>query len=152
VDISLRNPAELVSRLELAAPERLLLVDLPDSLVALAAAARQGRPPAETAQADRIRSVKQNFDVILIWREERAGSQALLEHAMKRLDPGGSLWVIVALRKITGPKTPASHRLDRDDLVKAFAAQNRVPGREVRVTPWHVAYRIEQSRRSGPKD
>lgn len=149
---ALRNPAELAARLELQAPERLLLVDLPDSLIALAASAREGRPPAETAQADRIRSVKQNFDGILIWREERAGSQALLEHAMKRLDPGGSLWVIIALRKITGLKTPASHRLDRDDLVKAFAAQSRVPGREVRVTPWHVAYRMEQSRRSGPKD
>jgi hypothetical protein len=149
VDISLRNPAELATRLELNEPERLLLVDVPDSLVEIAASARAGRPPAETAQGDRIRSVKQNFDGILIWREERAGSQALLEHAMKRLDPGGSLWVIIALRKITGPKTPASHRLDRDDLVKAFAAQGRVPGREVRVTPWHVAYRIEQPRRSG---
>ena len=149
MDISLRNPAELATRLELNEPEHLLLVDLPDSLVALAASAREGRPAAETAQADRIRSVKRNFDGIVIWREERAGSQALLEHAMKRLDPGGSLWVIVALRKITGPKTPASHRLDRDDLVKAFAAEGRVPGREVRVTPWHVAYRLEPSRRSG---
>lgn len=148
MDISLRNPAELAARLELAEPERLLLVDLPDSLVALAASAREGRPPAETAQGDRIRSVKQSYDGILIWREERAGSQALLEHAIKRLDPGGSLWVIVALRKITGLKTPASHRLDRDDLVKAFAPQGRVPGREVRVTAWHVAYRLEQPRRS----
>lgn len=149
MDIALRNPAELASRLELQAPERLLLVDLPDSLVALAALAREGRPAASTAQGDRIRSVKDNFDGIVIWREERAGSQALLEHAAKRLDAGGSLWVIVALRKITGLKTPASHRLDRDDLVKAFAPQNRVPGREVRVTPWHVAYRLEPLRRSG---
>ena len=152
MDIPLRNPAELATRLELNLPERLLLVDLPDSLVTLAASARAGRSPAETARADRIRSVKQTFDGIVIWREERAGSQALLEHAMKRLEPGGSLWVIIGLRKITGLKTPASHRLDRDDLVKAFAAQGRAPGREVRVTPWHAAYRLETPRHKIPGD
>ena len=152
MDAPLRNPAELATRLELQSPERLLLVDLPDALVSLTASAREGRPPAETAKGDRIRSVKQTFDGILIWREERAGSQALLEHAMKRLEAGGSLWVIIALHKITGLKTPASHRLDRDDLVKAFAPQGLVPGRVVRVTPWHVAYRLEPSRRPGPTE
>ena len=151
MDIALRNPAELAARLELESPDSLLLVDAPDSLVALTAAAREGRPAAETAEAARIRSVKEHFQSILVWREERVGSQAVLEHVAKRLEPGGTLWVVVALRKITGLKTPASHRLDREDLVKAFAAQGRAPGREVRVTAWHVAYRMEASVRR-PQD
>jgi hypothetical protein len=136
------RPNALASRLELAAPERLLLVDVPESLGALAAAARAGRSTAETAEAQAIRSVKEEFDAILVWREERPGSQTLLAHAVKRLAPGGTLWVVVALRKVTGPKTPAVHRLGREDLVKALEKTGLVVDREVRVTPWHVAYRF----------
>lgn len=142
MDLALRNPAELASRLELAAPERLLLVDAPESLGALATAARAGRPPAETAGAEAIRTVKGQFDTILVWREERPGSQALLAHAAKRLAPGGSLWVVVALRKVMGPKTPAVHRLGREDLVQLLESAGLTPDREARVTPWHVAYRF----------
>ena len=141
--VALRNPAELASRLELATPERLLLVDVPEPLGELAAAARAGRSTAETAEAEAIRSVKEEFDAILVWREERPGSQTLLARAVKRLAPGGALWVVVALRKVTGPKTPAVHRLGREDLVRALEKTGLVVDREVRVTPWHVAYRFK---------
>jgi hypothetical protein len=142
VDIALRNPAELVSRLDLASPERLLFVDAPGSLAALAAAARASRPSVESSEADAIRAVKETFDTILIWREERPGSQALLAQAVKRLAPDGALWIVVALRKVIGPRTPAVHRLNLADLKKAFEKSGLSLDREVRVTPWHTAYRF----------
>lgn len=147
MDPALRNPADLASRLDLAGPERLLLVGAPASLVALAGRARTGRETAVTVEATAIRAVKEKFDGILVWREQRQGSQSLLAQAVRRLAPGGALWVVVVLRKVMGPKTPAAHRLDREDLVKAFAGEGLTPGREVRVTPWHVAYRLEQLNR-----
>ncbi|MGH9365857.1 MAG: hypothetical protein ACRD1B_11440 [Thermoanaerobaculia bacterium] len=142
MDIPLRNPAELVSRLGLARPERLLFVDAPDPLVALTGAARIGRPAPETAEGEALRAVKDVFDGILVWREERPGSQALLSGAVKRLAPGGTLWIVVALRKVMGPKTHGAHRLDREDLVKAFSKHGLAYDREVRVTAWHTAHRF----------
>lgn len=142
MDVALRNPAELALRLDLGGPERLLLVDVPDSLCALAAAAREGRNPAETVRGEAIRSVKELFHGIVLWREERPGSLSLLAAAAKRLAPGGVLWVVVALRKVAGVRTPAVHRLGRDDLVQAFAKEGLACGLEVRVTAWHVAYRF----------
>jgi hypothetical protein len=144
--IALRNPAELASRLDLATPERLLLVDVPEPLHALAAAARGGRPTTEITRAQAIRSIKEEFDAILLWREERPGSQALLAHAVKRLARGGALWVVVALRKVTGPTTPAVHRLGLTDLVKALERAGLAQDRGVRVTPWHEAYRFVKPR------
>ena len=138
----LRNPGELASRLDLAAPETLLLVDAPEALVSLTGAARAGSAPAETADAEAIRSVKDSFDAILLWREERPGSQALLSRAAKRLRPGGALWVVVALRKVSGPKTPAVHRLGREDVVQELHKFGLANDREVRVTAWHTAYRF----------
>lgn len=142
MDVPLRNPAELARRLELAAPERLLLVDAPDSLLALAQSVREGRSAPEAVEGDAIRSVKETFDGILLWREERPGSQAILHAAARRLAPGGVLWVVVALRKVTGVRTPAIHRLDREDVVKAFAKEGLLPDREVRVSAWHAAHRF----------
>jgi hypothetical protein len=142
VDVPLRNPSELALRLELKAPERLLFIDAPDSLLALAQTAREGGNPPETVSGDAIRSIKEQFDGILLWREERPGSQALLAAAAKRLAPGGVLWVVVALRKVTGVKTPAIHRLDREDVIKAFAKEGLLPDREVRVSAWHAAHRF----------
>jgi len=52
------------------------------------------------------------------------------------------LWVVVALRKVTGIRTPAIHRLDRDDVIKAFAREGLLPDREVRVSAWHAAHRF----------
>jgi hypothetical protein len=145
VDITLRNPVELARRLELTAPGRLLLIDAPDSLRALAQSVRNGQSAPETVEGDAIRSIKEPFDGILLWREERPGSQAILTAAAKRLAPGGVIWVVVALRKVTGVKTPAIHRLDRDDVVKAFAREGLVSDREVRVTAWHAAHRFARS-------
>ena len=144
--IALRNPAELAARLDLVSPERLLLVNVPPSLAALVSLARSGRPPAISSEADAIRAVKETFETILVWREERPGSQALLTHAVKRLAANGALWVVVALRKVTGPKTPAAHRLALADLEKDFDKAGLARDREVRVTPWHVAYRFARSR------
>ena len=144
MDIALRNPAELILRLELAAPARLLLVGAPESLVSLARSARKDLAPPQTAEAEAFRSVKEDFDGILLWREERPGSEALLRQAVKRLASTGALWVVVALRKVIGPKTPGAHRLDREDLVEALQKAGLGLDREVRVTPWHVAYRFAQ--------
>jgi hypothetical protein len=145
VDVPLRNPSELASRLGLAHPERLLFVDAPDSLVALAGAARAGRPALETARGEALRAVKDTFDGILIWREERSGSQSVLSRAVKRLAPGGLLWIVVALRKVMGPKTRGAQRLDREDLEKAFSKDNLAYDGEVRVTAWHTAHRFKRN-------
>ena len=144
MDVPLRNPAELASRLGLDRPERLLLVDAPDSLAALAGAARTGRAAAETAEGESLRAVKTDSDGILIWREERQGSQAVLSRAVKRLAPGGTLWVVVAMRKVMGPKTHAARRLDLGDLEKVLLKDDFAYDGEVRVTAWHAAHRFKK--------
>jgi len=75
-----------------------------------------------------------------VWQESRIGAQAVLATALKRLEPGGFLWVATALRKVSGPKTPGLHRLDLVDLEKAFARSGLVRDREARLSAWHVAY------------
>ena len=142
---TLRNPAELAARLELALPERLLLVDAPPALVELAADARPGLPAPDTVDADAIRTVKEDYDTILVWREERPGSQALLTRAARHVAPGGALWIVVAMRKVTGPRTPGVHRLSREDLVKVLEKSGLAADREVRVTAWHVAHRFAKA-------
>ena len=141
MDVSLKNPAELASRLELARPQKLLLVDPPEALETLARSVREGAE-TDVGESRKIRAVKQTYDAILLWREDRVGSQAVFETLLKRLEPGGALWTVVALRKVQGVATPAAHRLDLSDLVKAFSPGGLKQDREVRVTPWHVAYRF----------
>jgi 16S rRNA G1207 methylase RsmC len=147
VSAPLRNPGDLAGRLDLARPERLLLVDAPEDLRALAAAARTGRPEPDAVEAEAIRAVKETYDGILVWREERPGSEALMTRAAKRLAEGGALWVVVAQRKVTGPRTPAIHRLSREDLSKTFDKLGLAADREVRVTAWHVAHRFVRVKR-----
>jgi hypothetical protein len=89
-----------------------------------------------------MRSVKQRFDAILVWRENRVGSQAVLELAAQKLESGGVLWVITAMRKVIGPRTPAAHRIELADIKKLLEPKGLRHDREVRVTAWNVGYRF----------
>jgi hypothetical protein len=109
---------------------------------------RRGRPEPlltrETA-GDAIRAVKETFDAILVWREDRAGSRAVFDGALKRLEPAGVVWAVTAMRKVRGPTTPAVHRLELSDLVKGLGKAGLAHDREVRVSAWHVAYRFRKT-------
>jgi len=139
---SLKNPADLVARLELLLPERVLLIDVPRELAALVENARAADKTTLETSGDAIRSVKEKFDAILVWREDRSGSRSIFESAVGGLEPGGVLWVVTAMKKVRGPKTPAVHRLELSDLVKGFGKNGLANDREVRVSGWNVAYRF----------
>jgi len=140
--IPLRGAAEIASRLELAAADAILLVEPPAEVEAVVAGALADGQMLRTVDARAIRSVKDRFALVLVWQESRVGSQAVLEGASKRVAPEGFLWVATALRKVSGPKTPAIHRLELADLEKAFSKSGLVRDREVRLSAWHVAYRF----------
>lgn len=142
MDVPLRNPVDLASRLELSAGERLLLVDPPDSLRDLALRERAGGGETRIVEGRAIRTVKESYDSVLLWREDRVGSQSVLEGIGKRTEPGGVVWAVVPLKKIMGLSTPAAHRLDLDDLVRAFPPSGWTRDREARVSAWHVAHRF----------
>ena len=144
--LPLRGAAEIAGRLELAGAESVLLVEAPPELEAVIAGALAEGQSLRTVVGRAIRSVKDAFPLVLVWQESRIGSQAVLEAAVKRLAPGGRLWVATALRKVSGPKTPAVHRLGLADLEKAFGKSGLSRDREARLSAWHVAYRF------GPKD
>lgn len=143
--IPLRGRAEIVERLELSAASRALLVDAPPELEDVLRAEASPGLEIQSAEARSIRAVKDTFDLILLWHESRVGSRALFEAAVKRLVPGGRLWVVTAMRKVQGPRTPAIHRLERADLEKAFAKPGLKGDREARLSAWHVAYRFVYS-------
>ena len=139
----LKNPAQLGARLGLAVVRRLLLVDAPPELVRLVLSAHPAESEApELAEADRLRSVKTTFDGILLWREDRVGSQSVLETLARKLEPGGRLWVVTAMRKVTGPRTPAIHRLGLADLTRVLEKAGLIHDLEARVSSWHVGYRF----------
>ena len=138
----LKNPAELVARMELVEPPRLLLVDVPSEVVRLFETARPEPAVTRETNGDAMRSVKDDFDAVLVWRESRTGSRAVFDAALKRLEAAGSLWIVTALKKVRGPLTPAVHRLELSDLLKAFEKEGFAHDREVRVSAWHVAYRF----------
>ena len=119
-------------------------MDVPDEVASLIERARAPLSPyrtTERATGDAIRAVKESFDAVMVWRENRAGSRAVFDGAVKRLE-SGPLWIVTALKKVRGPETPAVHRLELPDLVKAFEKEGFVHDREVRVSAWHVAYRF----------
>ncbi len=140
--MQLKNPADLVGRLELGRPDRVLLVDSPEELARLVENARSGEGTTRETSGNAIRSVKETFDAILIWRENRSGSRSIFEKAVERLEPGGALWIVTAMKKVRGPSTPAVHRLELSDLVKAFQKEGLAHDREVRVSAWNVAHRF----------
>lgn len=143
---ALKNPGELVGRLELDRPKTLLLIDVPEPVAELVRRARAEREAREST-GDAIRAVKETFDAVLVWREDRAGSRAVFDGALKRLAPDGVVWAVTAMRKVRGPTTPAVHRLELSDLVKGLGKAGLANDREVRVSAWHVAYRFTRTTR-----
>jgi hypothetical protein len=140
--IPLRGRDEILDRLDVVAARNLLLVDAPPAVATLLA---DGLRPAQLltpVEARAIRSVKGSFDWILLWLESRIGSRAVIDAAVKRLEHEGRLWVVTALKKVQGPRTPAAHRLEAGDLEKAFAKEGLAGGREARLSAWHVAHRF----------
>jgi hypothetical protein len=150
--IPLRGAAEIASRLELPAARDILLVEAPEEFAGVIASAISLEQTLRISEARSLRSVKEPFDLIVLWLESRVGSRAVLDAAAKRLAPDGKLWVATALRKVSGPKTPAIHRLDLADLKKAFEKPGLVADREARLSAWHVAHRFvrRESARSVP--
>ena len=139
---ALKNPSELPSRLGFQGPDRILLVDAPAALAELLRASRPTESETREVEARSLATVKEAFDAILLWREDRVGSRAVMEQTVKRLAPGGALWIVTAMRKVMGPKTPATHRLELSDLSKGLAHHGLANDREARITAWHVAYRF----------
>jgi hypothetical protein len=138
--IPFRSQTEISSRLEIPAATRLLLVDSPPELSELVRRAATEGAEIREVEARAIRSVKESSDFILLFQESRVGSRSVLDGAIKRLDPGGRIWVVTAMRKVQGPRTPATHRLEAADLDKAFEKSHLHRGREARISAWHVAY------------
>lgn len=143
--IALKNPSALSARLGLEQAGRLLLVDAPESLADLLRRSRPKESETLLVSEPSLSKVKESFDAVLLWREDRVGSRAVLESTIRRLAPGGVLWVVTALRKVTGPRTPAVHRLELSDLVKGLERHGLRNDREVRITSWHAAYRFVSS-------
>ena len=137
-----RSPAEIVGRLELPAAAQVLVIDAPEELEAMLAASAVPGQSIQTATQRTIRSAREAYDLILLWQESRIGSRAALEGAVKRLAPEGRLWIVTAMKKVMGPRTPAAHRLELEDLRKAFAKDAMVCDREARLSAWHTAYRF----------
>ncbi|HEX4439903.1 MAG TPA: hypothetical protein VH854_07510 [Thermoanaerobaculia bacterium] len=138
--IPLRAPAEISSRLGVAAARQILLVECPEELAAIVRAAAAPEAEVSEVEARYMRSAKDPADLILVFQESRVGSHAVLDAAVKRLQPGGHLWVVTAMRKVQGPKTAAAHRLESADLDKAFEKTNLLRAGEAKVGGWHVAY------------
>ena len=129
--------------MELEKVDPLLLVDVPEEVAALFESARKAPLSTVETTGDAIRGVKDLFDAVVVWREHRGGSRSVFDGVLKRLEPGAAaLWVVTALKKVRGPSTPAVHRLELSDLVKAFEKEGLAHDREVRVSAWHVAYRF----------
>lgn len=143
--IPFRGQAEIAGRLELSAAKRILLVEAPRELEAIVLASGVEGQDVRSIEARAIRSVKEPADFILVWQESRVGSRAVFEAALKRLEPGGRLWVVTALKKVSGPRTPAIRRLEAEDLRKAFAKSGLTCDREARLSAWHKGYRFAYS-------
>ena len=138
--IPLRGAAEIAGRLGLASAERILLVEAPPEFETVVQQAAAPNQELRASEGRTLRSVKERYDLIVVWQESRVGSRAVLDVAVKRLAPGGRLWVATALRKVSGPKTPGIHRLELADLRKAFEKSGLTPAGEARLSAWHVAY------------
>ena len=140
--IPFRGRAEILDRLQVAAAKDLLLVDAPAAFAGILVESVEPEQSLTPIEARAIRSVKRSFDWILLWQESRIGSRAVLDAAVKRLEPEGRLWVVTALRKVQGPRTPAAHRLEAGDLTKAFEKSGLASDREARLSAWHVGHRF----------
>ena len=140
--IPYRGAAEITGRLAFPAATAVLLVDAPPELEAMLTEAAAPGASIRSSEARYVRSIKESFDFILLWQESRVGSRSIFEAALKKLAPGGWLWIVTALRKVSGPRTPAIDRIELADLKKAFEKEGLVNDREARLSAWHVAYRF----------
>ena len=138
--IPLRNPSEISSRLAIPTATHILLIECPPELAAVVRAAAAPEAEVSEVEARYVRSAKDPSDWILVFQESRVGSRAVLDAAAKRLQPGGYLWVVTAMRKVQGPKTAAAHRLESADLDKAFEKTDLRRAGEAKLGGWHVAY------------
>jgi len=120
------------------------LIDVPEPFEKLLASSRPDERPLRAVTSRSLRSVKEKFDAIVIWREDRVGSEAALAAAAKRLLPTATIWAVTAMRKVTGPRTPAAHRVERRDLEKAFSKEGLRLDGEARFSAWHVGYRFRR--------
>ena len=143
---ALKNPAELPARLELARAGRVLLVDAPAAFSELILASRPEQV-TESVREEDLSSVKEAFDAVVLWRENRVGSRAALDSALRRLDAGGVFWAVIAMKKVRGPETPAGHRLELSDLSTGLEKHGMAADQEVRLTSWHVAHRFVRRER-----
>ncbi len=141
----LKNAPELAARFALGDAPELLLIDVPGTLERVITAARPPAASVRTVAARALRSVKQRYGAVVLWREDRVGSHSLLDATIKRVEPGGILWVVIANRKVIGPETPAARRLDAGDLARALEPASFVADGEVRVSAWHTAHRFRRS-------
>jgi len=139
---ALKNPAELPARLDLVRPGRVLIVDAPAAFSDLLAAARGKEFVTESVGEEDLGSIKETFDAVLLWRENRVGSRSAMDAALRRLSPGGVFWAVIAMKKVRGPETPAAHRLELPDLARGLEKNGMANDKEVRVTSWHAAYRF----------
>ena len=140
--IPFRGTAEIVGRLDLPAASSVLLVETPAELESMLIGAAAPGAFVRSSEAKHVRSIKETFDLMVLWQESRVGSRALFEAAVKRLAPEGRLWVVTAMRKVSGPRTPAIHRLEESDLAKAFAKDGLIRDRVARLSAWHEAFRF----------
>ncbi len=139
---SLKNPSELPGRLGLGGAESLLLVDAPSTLAELISSSRPQGSETALSEARALSNVKGHFPAILLWREDRVGSQSVLASVVRRLEAEAVLWVVTARKKVVGPRTRAVHRLELADLVRELEPRGLAYDREVPISSWHVAYRF----------
>ncbi len=139
---SLKNPSELPGRLGLGRAASLLLVDAPSALAELLSSSRPQGSETVLSEARALSNVKGHFPGILLWREDRVGSQSVLASVVRRLEAEAVLWVVTARKKVVGPRTRAVHRLELADLVRELEPRGLAYDREVPISSWHVAYRF----------
>jgi hypothetical protein len=147
--IPFRSPAEISSRLEIPTARHILLVECPPELAAIVRGAAAEEAEVSEVEARYVRSAKDSSELILVFQESRVGSRAVLDAAVKRLAPGGRIWVVTAMRKVQGPRTAAAHRLESFDLDKAFEKTDLQRDREARISAWHVAYGFRREAEGG---
>ena len=139
---ALKNPSQLPGRLGLGGAASLLLVDAPAVLAELLSSSRPQGSDTVLSDSLGLPAVKRHFPAILLWREDRVGSQSVLGSVVRRLDAEAVLWIVTAKKKVVGPRTRAVHRLGLADLIRELEPRGLAYDREVAISSWHVAYRF----------
>src|ERR1700693_1869593 len=125
---ALKNPSELPARLGLERPERVLLVDAPSALADLLRASRPKKSETLQVEALALATVKEPFDAILLWREDRVGSRSVMEQTGKRVAPGGR-------SRTTRGRAPPARAKDPEARTPAWPGPYRFTSLAVRSLP-----------------